>query len=59
MDKGKPYYDIHFRINNTNHMSVFCPLRNKHIKKAIKQLKEMKAALDKIDKTVELIVSIK
>jgi len=59
MDKGKPYYDINFRINNTNQMSVFCPLQNKHIKKAIKQLEEMKDVLGKIDKTVELIVSIK
>ena len=59
MDKGNPYYDINFRINNTTQMSVFCPLQNKHIKKAIKQLEEMKDALDKIDKTVELIVSIK
>ena len=40
-------------------MGVLCPLQNKHIKKAIKQLKEMKDALDKINKTVELIVSIK
>ena len=59
MDKGKPYYDINFRINNTNQMTVFCPLQNKHIKKAIKQLEEMKDVLGKIDKTVELIVSIK
>ena len=52
----KLYQQIY--VDNIDQMAVSCPLQNKHIKTAIKQLKEMKDALGKIDKTVELIVSI-
>ena len=58
VDKGKNYYNITFRINNTDQMGVFCPLQNKHIKTAMKQLKDMKDVLNKIDKNIELIISI-
>jgi len=53
----KPKYSIYFKIDEREHMFVWCPVERKYINKALDQLEDIKNALDLIDKKVELVVS--
>jgi hypothetical protein len=59
VESGIPIYNIRFMVNETRQMGVFCPIDMKYIKKSTKLLNEMKIVLEKIDKNVELIISLK